>query len=199
MQPRPHVPDAGLTPRTVFLSGPAGSGKTTVLRLSHAEKLAVWGRTAAIDSDQLFLMVDPGWDLPYDDARAALVLRQCAQLAESFFGAGYENVLIAGNAIHDAVDLNPILPELLRLGRVFHVTLEPTEEAVLRRTANDLDRSPAHLISELQHARAKRSSWSAPIDNSTLTPLETLQTIAHLIDAGEGEIHGRLTDATDGR
>ena len=181
-------------PRTVFLSGAAGSGKTTVLRLSYDEKLATLGRTAAIDSDQLFLMVDPRWDLPYDDARTALVLRQCVQLAESFFGAGYENVLIAGNAIHDAIDLNPVLPDLLRFGRVFHLSLDPSEEAVLRRTADDPDRSPAHLVDELHRQRAKRSPWSAPIDNSNLSPLETLQKIAQLVQSGEGEIHGLLTD-----
>ncbi len=181
-----------LRPRTVFLSGAAGSGKTTVLRLSHDVKLSVWGRTAAIDTDQLFLMVDPHWDLPYDDARTALVLRQAAQLAESFFGADYENVVIAGNAIHDAIDLNPVIPDLLRLGRVFHLTLDPSEEAVLARTADDPDRSPAHLLNELHGQRAKRSPWSALVDNSTLTPLETLQKIAHLVQQGEGEIHGLL-------
>ncbi|WP_405059454.1 hypothetical protein OG474_42940 [Kribbella sp. NBC_01505] len=181
-------------PRTVFLSGPAGSGKTTILRLSHDLKLTTWGRTAAIDTDQLFLMVDPHWDLPYDDARTALVLRQSARLTESFIGAGYDNVLIAGNAIHDAIDLNPVIPDLLKLGQVFHISLDPSEEAVLHRTADDPDRSPAHLINDLHLLRAKRSPWSAPVDNSTLSPLETLQQIAHLIRTGKGEIHGPPPD-----
>ncbi|GAB3940202.1 hypothetical protein GCM10029976_057530 [Kribbella albertanoniae] len=160
--------------------------------MTHAEKLSTWGRTAAIDTDQLFLMVDPTWDLPYDDARTALVLRQSAQLAKSFVNADYENVIIAGNSIHDAIDLNPVIPDLLRLGQVFHVTLDPTEEAVLQRTVDDPDRSPSHLINDRNHHRVKRSPWSAPIDNSTLTPLQTLQKIAHLVQTGKGEIRGPL-------
>ncbi|MEU0095731.1 hypothetical protein [Kribbella sp. NPDC006257] len=61
-------------------------------------------------SAALFLMVDPRWDLPYDDARTALVLRQCVHLTQSFVEASYETVLIAGNAIYDAIDLNPVIP-----------------------------------------------------------------------------------------
>ncbi|MFF0271022.1 hypothetical protein [Kribbella sp. NPDC004536] len=181
--------------RTVFLSGSAGTGKTTVLRLGHHEKLTTWGLTAAIDLDQLYFMVDPHWDLPYDDARTALVLRQSVSLAESFVEAGYENILIAGNAIHDAVDLNPVIPHFLRLGRVFHFSLDPSEEAVLRRTANDPHRSAPHLTNELHFMRTRLSPWSASIDNSALTPLETLEKIAHLAHTGAGEIHGPLVDS----
>lgn len=178
--------------RTTFLSGPAGSGKTTVLRLPHAQKLTTLGRTAAIDTDQLFLMVDPTWDLPYDDARTALVLRQSVALTTSFCEAGYDNVLIAGNAIHDAVDLNPVIPALLQLGRVFHITLDPSEEAVLQRTADDADRSPTHLLADRRQHRATRSPWSARLDNSHLSPLQTLQQLAHLLDSGQGELHGPI-------
>jgi hypothetical protein len=176
----------------VFLSGAGGVGKTTVLRLSHGEKTAIWGRTAAIDTDQLFLMVDPRWELPYDDGRTALVLRQSVLLASSFFQAGFEKVILAGNAIHDAFDLNPVLPELLRLGRVFHISLEPSEKAVLQRTAGDHERSPAHLLQDLRSMQAKRSSWSAVIDNSELTPTETLEEMARLVQSGKGEITGAL-------
>jgi hypothetical protein len=80
------------------------------------------------------------------------------------------------------------------IGRVFHLSLDPSEESVLRRTADDPDRSPAHLMNDLHLLRAKRSPWSARVDNSTLTPLETLQKIADLVQSGEGEIHGLLAD-----
>jgi hypothetical protein len=49
-------------------------------------------------------------------------------------------------------------------------------------------------MNDLHLLRAKRSPWSAPVDNSNLTPRETLQKIAHFVQTGEGEIHGPLAD-----
>jgi hypothetical protein len=54
-------------PKAVSLSGPSGpsgAGKTTVLHLEYQRILGTWDLTAAIDTDQLFLMVDPHWALP---------------------------------------------------------------------------------------------------------------------------------------
>ena len=53
-------------------------------------------------------------------------------------------------------------------------------------------RSPAHLVNDLRNPGAKRPPWSAPVDNSNLSPLETLQEIARIVEAGEGELRGPI-------
>jgi hypothetical protein len=64
--------------------------------------LAAWGHpAAAIDTDQLYLNVDARWELPYDDARNAMVLAQAAQLAISLFEHGWHTVIICGNSLFD--------------------------------------------------------------------------------------------------
>lgn len=66
-----------MTPRrTILLSGACGSGKTSIAQLGYRRLAASWGPTATLDTDTLYLMVDPHWALPYDERRNALVLRQ---------------------------------------------------------------------------------------------------------------------------
>jgi hypothetical protein len=117
-------------PRTrlgaVLQSGPAGSGKTTACRLGYRAMAAAWGHpAAAIDTDQLSLNVDARWELPYDDARNAMVLAQTAQLATSLFEHGWQTVIICGNSLFDPDDTVPVLTRLCPVAQVYHVTLTP--------------------------------------------------------------------------
>jgi adenylylsulfate kinase-like enzyme len=94
--------------RCVLLSGPAGSGKTTVCRLGYRAMAAAWGHpAAAIDTDQVYFNVDARWELAYDDARNAMVLAQAGQLAISLFEHGWRTVIICGNSLFDPVDTAP--------------------------------------------------------------------------------------------
>ena len=63
---------------------------------------------AAIDTDQLYLNVDARWELPYDDARNAMVLAQAAHLATSLFEHGWQTVIICGNSLFDPADTAPV-------------------------------------------------------------------------------------------
>lgn len=85
-------------PRTVLLSGVWGSGKTAITELGYERLREALGATASIDTDRLFMMIDPDWALPYDSARAELVYRQVGLLAGSFFDFGLGTVLVVGNA-----------------------------------------------------------------------------------------------------
>src|SRR5947207_6247223 len=87
-----HLESAHPASRCILLSGPAGSGKTTVCRLGHRAMLATWSHpAAAIDVDQLYLNVDAHWELPYDNLRNTMVLSQATQLASSFVRAWLAN------------------------------------------------------------------------------------------------------------
>jgi len=141
--------------RCVLLSGPAGSGKTTVCRLGHRTMLATWGHpTAAIDADQLYANVDARWELPYDDERNAMVLTQAAQLAGSLFEHGWPTVIICGNSLFEPAGTAPVLTTLCPIARVHHVTLTPDPATLLRRCATAPGRDPSRLAADADlHAR----------------------------------------------
>ena len=97
----------------LVLLGPSGSGKTTACRLGHQAMATAWGHpAAAIDTDQLYLNVDARWELPYDDARNAMVLAQATYLAISLFNHGWQTVIICGNSLFDPGPVRREFPDL---------------------------------------------------------------------------------------
>ncbi|OIV36551.1 hypothetical protein BIV57_15450 [Mangrovactinospora gilvigrisea] len=177
--------------RVVLLSGPAGAGKTTVCRLGHSAMAAAWGHpAAAIDTDQLYFNVDARWELTYDDDRNAMVLEQAAQLAASLFAHGWPTVLICGNSLFDPVDTAPFVARMSPVAAVHHVSLAPTAEAVVARCAGQPDRQADALAAEVRRLEGRPHPGSARLDNSALTPEQTLVALAALVDGGAGRIDG---------
>jgi hypothetical protein len=126
--------------------GAAGSGKTRVYRLGYRAMAAAWGHpAAAIDTDQFYLNVDSRWELPYDDARNAMLLAQATHLAISLFEHGLHTVIICGNSIFDPADTAPVLTRLSPVAEVFHVTLTPALPTALTRCADTPGRTPSRL------------------------------------------------------
>ncbi|MGP3966503.1 hypothetical protein [Streptomyces sp. 6N223] len=175
--------------RCVLLSGPAGSGKTTVCRLGHHAMVAAWGHpAAAIDVDQLYANVDARWELPYDDRRNAMVLAQAAHLAISLFEHGWPTVVICGNSLFDPADTAPVVATLGPVAQIHHVTLIPDLATVLRRCATTPGRDPARVTAEVEHFARRIHPGSARLDNSNLTPQATLDEMARLIGTGAGRL-----------
>ncbi|HZU74590.1 MAG TPA: hypothetical protein VE990_17670 [Acidimicrobiales bacterium] len=175
--------------RTILLSGACGSGKTAVADLGHKRLRAALGPTAVIGTDRLFMMLDPLWELPYEPDRLELVYRQVALLVASFFGFGVPTVMVVGNALHTPSELDLLLVDLLEAGEVFHVTLDPSLAEIIRRVRlRGDDKTEEWLASHVEWMRAKYGSWTARIDNSALSPGQTLDALAEVIDQGGGRL-----------
>lgn len=178
----------GLAWRCVLLSGPAGSGKTTVCRLGHRAMLTAWGHpAAAIDADDLYLNVDARWELPYDDRRTAMVLTQAAQLATSLFEYGWPTVVICGNSLFDTTETAVVRSVLAPTAEVHHVTLVPELSTVLSRSAS-LPRDPERLAADTRLQAGRLHPGTARLDSTHLTPAETLAGLVRLVDSGAGRL-----------
>ena len=149
-----------------------------------------WGHpAAAIDTDQLYFNVDARFELAYDDARNAMVHSQAAQLALSLFEHGWQTVVICGNSLFEPVDTAPVLARLCPVAEVHHVTLVPALQAVLGWCGSDLPgRGPSRIAEDAETHARKRHPGSALLDNSTLTPKQTLAELARLVSAGAGRL-----------
>lgn len=186
---------------TLLLSGACGSGKTTLLTLGFRAWHERFGPTATFDTDTLLMMVDPRWELTHDERRIDLMYEQCALLAESFHRTGgFDWLVIGGNALHTPDEINPLLVRLLDMGRVFHVTLDPTIVEIERRIASrGGDKTSEWLDAHVRWMRERYAEWTCRIDNTNTTPLETLRSIAERTNGGEGRITATLeTREVDG-
>jgi hypothetical protein len=185
-----HRESPHLAWRCVLLSGPAGSGKTTVCRLGYRAMLAAWGHpAAAIDTDQLYLNVDARWELPYDDARNAMVLAHATQLALSLSEHGWQTVITCGNSLFEATDTAPILTRLTPIAEVYQVTLTTALPTVLTRCASTPSRNrpssqPTWNCWHVSHTPA-RLTWTT----QNMTPEQTLTELARLVDTGAGRLN----------
>lgn len=178
---------------TLLLSGACGSGKSTLLQLGYRTWHRALGRTAAFDTDALLMMVDPRWELAHEERRLDLLFEQCGLLATSFHRAGFDCVVIGGNALHTPDEINPLIQQLLEAGGVIHVTLDPSIDEIRRRVAaRGGDKTPEWLETHVQWMRERYAGWTCRIDNSTITPTETLDEIVARTRAGEGRITSAL-------
>ncbi len=151
---------------------------------------AAWGHpAAAIDVDQLYLNVDARWELPYDDDRNAMILDQAGWLARSLFDHGWRTVTIFGNSLFGPADSTRVARELSAMAEIFHVTLTPDLDTVLDRCAQASGRDKAALRRDYDVHAARPHPGTARLDNSRLTPEQTLRALAKLVDSGAGRLH----------
>jgi len=184
--------------KTILLTGPMGSGKSTLLSLAYQTKVAYLGKTASIDTDVMSMMIDPTFELADEDRHLDLTGYQCWLLTKSFLDAGFEMVIIGSNGFHTPEEgLNDMVGFLLTAGEVFHVTLDPSvEEAQRRVAARGSAISREALADQIQWMRDRQRPWTCRIDNTQITPEQTLAEIASRIRQGEGRVTGPLPTTT---
>jgi len=173
----------------VLIAGACGAGKSSIAALGYRRLTEMFGPTAAIDTDTLFMMIDPLWELPYDDRRGRLMHRQVARLARSFFDFGLDTVLIVGNALHTRDGVEFLVEPLRPRSEVFHVLLDPSLETIRKRISERGDNKTHDWIeSHVAWVRQQCDGWTARIDNSVMTVEETARAIRRTIDTGEGRL-----------
>jgi hypothetical protein len=177
--------------KSILLSGACGSGKSTLMTLGYRALEAHLGPTATIDTDTILMMVDPRWELAHEKRRLELAGYQCGLLAESFLTTGFACVIIGGNGLHTPAEINDLVAFLLRLGEVYHVTLDPSLAETQRRVAaRGGDKTPEWLAAHVEWMRARYRPWTCRIDNTLLDPEAALAEIAQRVSCGEGRLTG---------
>jgi hypothetical protein len=150
--------------------------------------------------------VDPDYSIPFPEAEAywSLARQQSAVLAASYFANGFGVVVIGGNSVYQTDRLNEILDPLLEVSEVYHVTLDPSPEAIkqrIRARSHPLDaiKTPEWIESHVRYMRQYYEDWTARIDNSALSPAETVQAIGDVVLSGQGRLLRRFSrGAPDG-
>lgn len=186
--------------RIVIVSGACGVGKSETLqsmRRSLGERVA---DVAVLETDHFYMIIDPHWDIPYDEAKryhelSGFLLQQTARhLARK----GFDWVAIGSNGLSEESHAREFAEPFRSDGSaVHHVTLDPGPETLTERMALriqthnyavDAMKTPEWLTSQLEWFRNHYGPWTSVIDNSSLTPSETAIAIYDAVQNGEGRL-----------
>jgi hypothetical protein len=110
-------------------------------------------------------------------------------LANSFFTYGFSTVLVVGNSLHERNAIRPFLglgPSV----EVSHVTLDPSLDTLVDRMAirGDPDKTPEWLQAHVDYMRPHYTGWTFTIDNSDMTPQQTLDAVVSVVTNGKATL-----------
>lgn len=175
--------DTGIQPRTILISGGIGTGKTTLRRAAPSHFRTRFGETAAIDLDDIYTLIDPEWTQENEEW-GPISCNAAALLAQHFFLHSFQVVVLTGNGLYHPEVNNLFLKALLPHSQIFHFTLAPALEAVIARVRQrgDIEEHPPGMLADwLELVRSHCGLWTHVIDNTHLTPQETLDVIERRI------------------
>jgi hypothetical protein len=150
------------------------------------------GEIAVLETDTIYMMIDPMWS-EYSDDRAAIAALVTARTAAEFFTHGFQWVVVGSNGLQDRQQVDAFVAEIPAEVVVFHLFLDPSTSAVQERIAArahpiDAHKTPAWIAENVAWMRGCHRPESARIDNSNLDIDQTADAIYAAVTAGKGLI-----------
>lgn len=118
--------------------------------------------------------------------------------AQGFLRAGFDWVAIGSNGLWDETQVREFVEPFVADGLcVHHITLDPGLDELVRRTAtrqagrnlaSDARNTPESIELQLARCRENYGPWTHVIDNSALTPAETVVAIHDAVENGAGVV-----------
>jgi hypothetical protein len=177
----------------VFVIGACGVGKTSALARMRPVLGPRVGEVAVIETDTVYMMIDPAWEIEDKAAYLAYTGVLTARIVSEFVHAGYDWIAVGSNGLQDRASVDAFV-ELLPSGvSVHHLMLDPEIPVVqgrIARRAHPFDRakSPEWIARNVEWMRGHLGDWNARLDNSDLTVDETVEAIYAAVRRGEGKL-----------
>ncbi|OES46723.1 hypothetical protein [Domibacillus iocasae] len=176
--------------KIVFISGASGAGKTTLCevlttRISPAYRYEI----AGIDMDEVYKFVDRRFSSRYGEQLYKLARQNTGSLTNNFLQNGIHTVFIFGIEVYNKQYVREVLAcvEMDAQTQVYHFTLTPPKSKIIERLMKRQNKVPhwfhMHLLERQHYYDAK---WTVPIDNSSLTPPETIDIILQKVIKTKG-------------
>ncbi|OLN22141.1 hypothetical protein BTO30_11240 [Domibacillus antri] len=176
--------------KIVFVSGASGVGKTTLCEILTSQIGPSYNdEIAGIDMDEVYKFVDRGFCSPHGDRLYKLARVNTGSLTNNFLQNGIHTVFIFGIEIYNKKRVKDVLDcvKIDEKTHVYHFTLTPPKKKIVERLKKRQKYVPEwfhmHLLEREYYYNAK---WTIPIDNSNMTPRETLGIILKKIKSENG-------------
>lgn len=179
---------------TLLVSGAPGTGKSTIQSQAPYFFRTRLGETAALGTDEFYLMFDPQWT-SNNRHWWQIAVASCLCVTKCLFHQGVQVVVLASNGVYTKEAVNHFLGELLPVSAVYHMTLDARLDVVIERIRLRGDLAvhpPEWLAGWLDHIRPHYADWTRVIDTSTLIVEATLERIYQHMGRGEGQLTERI-------
>lgn len=177
----------------VLVSGPSGSGKSTMRRvLKQTLGTRFNNRIAGVEIDDIYRFIDPRFNANNHLEIWRMARESTGHLVRGMLLGEIDSVFIFGNTIFSNEQIEDVLKNIIIEDQVsfYHVTLAPSRETVASRLKKRQQSVPDWIDSHLAERQPYlKEKWTTLIDNSKITPEETLEAIYKVVEKKEDMKH----------